>query len=170
MQSIQKAIIGLLIIAALALGFAILSRKTPSNVNNTSNNPIPPPASQNADAGLSEDEKKLFNSPAQNASAEEKRAHYDLAVRMSTESDKLEIKNCVATPVVMRVRLNSTFSVKNSGSNEIEFGFDKKVKIAPGNTVQVKADFKNGVGLYGYGCSDQQLSRAVGFLIVMPAK
>ena len=105
-----------------------------------------------------------------NATAAEKRAHYDLAVKLSLEGGSLVIKNCATNPDVLSVRLNSTFTVNNGGTKEIEFGFDTKTKIAPGASATIKADFKNGVGLYGFGCTDTNLSRQIGYILVMPAK
>ena len=164
-----KIIAGVLVLVALGLGLSIYKQNTPQTDNSTK--PTSSSLSVSKDAELTADEKKLFNPPATTAPAADKKAHYELALRMSTESDALEIKNCVATPVVIRVRLGSTFSVKNAGSSEIDFGFGEKVKIAPGASAPVKADFKNGVGVYGFGCSDTKaVSRLIGYVMVMPAK
>lgn len=175
MQSTQKTIIGVLVAVAVILGIMIFYKgqdkqaaDTTQNGAGNDNKPTTqtnePPAS--SFAGLTDQEKKLFTVPGSDATNEEKGAHYEFAFSLAQDTGRITINGCKADPAVLKVQLNKTFKVTNAGNAAIEFGFDKKMNIAAGATVEFKADFKNGAGLYGFGCGDSSIQRPIGFVIV----
>lgn len=190
MQNSHKVLVAVLIVIAAGLGLAVYNRNRPeslkrvdnptnTNTTNTGTNQQNPPSGQNPTvkdhidfSALTDAQKQqLFNVPSETASDAEKKAQFALASRVAVATGMLDLNNCTADPVVLSVKLGDSFKVKNSGSQEVKFGFDadKRVSIAVGATVTIKADFKNGVGIYGYGCPDASVNHPIGFIMVQPA-
>ena len=165
MQSNKNIIIALVVIAVV-LGFVIFKQK--SGINSESPTAANTQTFSFFDENLTADEKKLFYVPMPDASKEEVMAHFELALKMAQTNGQIIITDCAAVPSVLKVKLGETFNVKNAGNKEIEFGFDSMVKILPGKTVKITANFKNGVGLYGYGCENPDVQRSIGFVLVSP--
>ncbi|MDO8408290.1 MAG: hypothetical protein Q7S95_03605 [bacterium] len=167
-----KILIAFLVVLAVGLGAVIYYNKgaglggfgTISNTDTVSSQT----KSSDQEENLSDDLKKLFAVPAESATSEEKKAHYILADRMSVTTGPIEIQGCTANPVVLKVKQGARFVVKNTGDKEYSFGFDTKVTIAPGKEATVVAEFKNGMGIYGYGCDNQTIKHPIGFVMVVP--
>ncbi len=164
----QKIIIGALIIIALILGLNIYNKRASSLLNNKELNQVNTNQPTVLENSLTEEEKKLFTVPSPNATEAEKRAHFDLLNNIGKETGALAINGCKSDPQVLKVKLNQMFRLTNSGTLPISFGFDKPATINPKQTISIKADFKNGVGIYGYSCDDKAVQRSIGFVMVTP--
>ncbi len=120
---------------------------------------------------LTADEKQLLaNVPKDSDSKEAREARFVLADTLGILTNKLTLNGCSADPVVTKIKINETLAVTNVGAKETSFGFDKDkiVTIASGQTANVVMAFKNGFGMYGYGCPDQLHLGLVGYIIVIP--
>lgn len=194
MQTSHKVLVIALVVIAAGLGLAVYNRNHPGtlkrvdnttntgNTNNTGTGDQTQPNGQDTtqtDTSVHIDYNNLtaaqktllFNVPTEKSTDAEKRAHFALATQVAVAADTLELNKCTANPVVISVKQGDTFKVKNSGTQDIQFGFDadKRVSIAAGATATIKADFKNGLGIYGYGCPDPTITHPIGFVLVEPA-
>lgn len=63
-------------------------------------------------------------------------------------------KNCIPYPVVLKVKMNSNYAIKNEDTiaHTLTFAGTRKYSIQPNASISVKADFENGFGGYGYQC------------------
>ncbi|MBA3733152.1 hypothetical protein H0W91_02120 [Patescibacteria group bacterium] len=119
------------------------------------------------DKALSADEKTVLYAPGSTASAEATQAHFDLANKIAVSTDKIVINDCLATPVVLKTKLGSTITISNQGTKDFEFRVDtSSISIPVGKSVSYKIEFKTGQGLYGYGCDEEGLNRAIGLILV----
>lgn len=178
----KKIIVGLLLTTALVLGYIIISREIQQNpvgrimrMMRIGDDQSVPTAvdvfseektSTAGDAALSVDETAVLNTPGEQAMPEERKAHFDLALRLARESSYLDIGQCRGSPVVLRISLGGVFAVRNSDSvdHEIVFNAEKRFSIPAGGTLNVTADFGKGAGLYGYGCDTAP--KAAGMVLV----
>ncbi len=80
---------------------------------------------------------------------------------------ELEIANCEPKPLVYKTRINSTFTIRNSGpkSYNIQTGGGIDVTVPANSSMEVTANFKNGPGTYGYFCGTKPNK---GILLVTP--
>jgi len=70
------------------------------------------------------------------------------------ETDTLDIGNCLARPLVLKIKNKSTLLVKNSGWREQIFWVTEKnnFRIPARGSKSVYLDLENGPGFYGFGC------------------
>lgn len=103
---------------------------------------------------LNADEKIALTPPAQNASEEEKKRHFDIAVKLALQTDNLDLTNCNSGPVVLKVKQKQNLMLVNKGSVKRVMIFDEKLQfeIPEKSQKQIVVDFGHGPGLYGYGC------------------
>lgn len=120
---------------------------------------------------VAEKEAKLMSLNLSSASPEStKNEYFYLANALAKTAPVLEISACKPTPLVYEIS-EASFSVKNTGSKEMElnFGGAKNYSIAPGKTVLIKDALTRGVGFYGYGCTGKQDGPAgIVFLAFLP--
>ena len=164
----NKYIIPILVIIALGLGVAIYRKNNPS-LGQSTVNPSPNPSAvvSPLDEKLTADQKALFYSPSKEATKEELSAFSALVAKNAKEGDKIIIKDCTANPIVLKVKLGSTFTVQNIGKTDIHFGFEnERTLVKAGTSAEIKAQFSHGQGIYGYGCDDPALSRSIGLLLI----
>ena len=127
------------------------------------------PGISEVDKNLTTKQRELLYFPSKEASAEEKKQHFNLVVSQAVTSEYLDINGCVAKPIVKKIKLGDTLKVKNSNSFDISFSLSGvKVPISAGQTVSIMPDFKNGPGLYGFSCSDPNVNHPIGIIYVMP--
>lgn len=166
--SIEKVLLAVLLVVAIGLGFAIYSKEKKTQVKESVNlNMVSASTRTESTEGLTDEEKILFYSPA--GEDQEKRAEvfFGLVNKLAVEGNKIVINDCRAVPVVLKIIFGSIFTVENIGQKDINFGIgDEKVLVKAGQSQKVKADYKNGVGVYGYGCGDPTLNRSVGMLLI----
>lgn len=169
MQTTKVVIIALVVIAVV-LGILIYSNKpdqpksnntsssTTSSQDQSKDNKI---ASDPAyDKDLTADEKALLTAESPD---------YKLATKVAVATSEIEVKDCKATPSIAQVKYGSSFTVKNAGTKEFKFVIDPSspVTIGAGKSATIKADFKNGEGLYGYGCNNPAVQRAIGLILAI---
>lgn len=169
-----------LVLLAVGLGIAIYykqyrpkqSAKAPDTQTNTEQKEAKPVllSDPEYDKNLTAEQKQLFYSPGPDATAEEKQAYFDLATKVAKSGNIISINDCTASPDVLKVKLGENISVKNTGSADIKFGLGaaNKVSIKAGQTVAVKDLFTKGAGLYGYGCENSAVRRAIGMVLITP--
>jgi len=115
-------------------------------------------------------EKELFTFPPKGATAAEQKAHYDLIMSSAVETNSLDIKDCVATPEVLKVKDGSTLNITNSGSAETKFQTSgRRAIIAAGKTVPIPMNFKvKTLSIFTFGCGDPLATHPMGILVVTP--
>lgn len=174
MESKSKVLVVILVIVALGLGYAIYAKKyaktaVPSeqtgNQNTQTNNNQQNTQTQPKE--LTADEKIIFSNPGPNTSKEDLALFSSTIAKLAVPGDTVTVNNCTATPQVLKMKYGSKFTVKNAGTAEIHFGFGTdRTLIAPGASAQLTANYKNGAGIYGFGCDDKSLNRAIGILLL----
>lgn len=161
-----KIVIIALFVLAVILGVVVFTKKgqkaSPTdNVSNTATDETKQdeevPINTQFDKSLSEDEKTLLYSASPD---------YQLATKLAVAAAEVAIENCTAKPTILKVKYGSEITVKNNGSSDFKFGVDpdKNTTIPAGKSAAVKIDFKNGAGLYGYGCNNPEVRRSVGLI------
>lgn len=166
-----KIAIIILVAVAVVLGVFIFKPNLPKNI---SQSPTVSPsglATSQIDRNLTGDEKKLLTQvPTKSSSQEELMAHYNLAVKLAVISSQLEIGNCETKPLVLKVKDGSSFTIKNSSDKDraISFDADNTIYVPAGKTHVQQVKFKNGPGLYGYGCDFPDIRQTGGFVLVEP--
>ncbi len=93
-----------------------------------------------------------FKFPAQGAPKEEFDAFNKKVYDTSVATNKIEVTNCTATPLVVRVKAGEQFSIRNNDSVERKvsnLGSKTPTVIAP--QTEIKISLKD-AGVYGFGC------------------
>lgn len=178
----EYKIISFLAVIALVLGAAIFQQTRPQGVNQSSEETevaAPSPTSQSQATSsaqrrplpenLTEDEKAVLDPPSLDAPADEKQAHYNLAVKLAQTASNLDLNKCSKpNPLVMKITNGENFTAKNSDTVEhtIVIDQDHHYAVAPGGSATIKADFGHGLGVYGYLCDN--VPGVVGFFLVTP--
>lgn len=172
-----------LVVIAVFLGVNIYKQskhQTPktANTNSAAQNfsPIPNQASGSGQLQvkfpdyLTADEKKVLQTPAQNASDAEKKSHFELAQKLVQTGNTLDITNCYGKPIVLGTKEKETITVTNNGTEDktMMINTDHTYKVPAKSSTTVTVDFGHGPGLYGYGCSS--VSGAAGIILVAPAQ
>lgn len=127
--------------------------------------------SSNRDSITPATEQNVLQVPAENATDEEKQRHFDLAVSLARESQALEITNCKANPIVLKIENGKSFTVVNKDSVEHALVLTPELRfVIPAESPKtIAADFGKGPGLYGYGCDG--IPRLMGlFLVTIPTE
>src|SRR5437868_4768680 len=109
-----------LVLIAIVLGVAIYEKDNkgtsyPSNNTNTqvaSSNP--PVQNTPVNNSLTETQKSLFYGPGKNATPEQQKTFSSLVAANATPGDTVTVKDCTASPVVLKLQYGSTFTVKNT--------------------------------------------------------
>lgn len=154
------------------LGISILSqtvfKKTvPANVpiENNSQTQAPP---QSIDS-IDKKSVSVLNFPGPRASASERQSHFQLASKTAVQSNTLVINSCTnPSPLVLKLKNNQKFIIKNSSKKPYTLVLDPKNKIlmpAEKDTLATAA-FNKGPGLYGYSC--EGMNKVVGLFYVTP--
>lgn len=159
-----------LVLLAVALGYAILRQRRPLTAPDTSSaTPAPAPTAEpNAFApgpaplpataplaAKSPEERAVLNIPGPNASEAERARHFELAQRLARESAELKLVNCVPDPAVFKVANGANFTARNAGAKDatVAINTENVYAIPAGGTKILKAGFGKGAGLFGYGCN-----------------
>ena len=133
--------------------------------------PVTPGAQEKEVLSISSEEERVLQTPGPDATEEERRTHFELALRLATRTDFLDISACkVVEPVVFKVVERETFTVRNDDDIEHVMIIDEEhiYPVPAKGTLELVADFGNNTGLYGYGCDD--VPQAVGLILVEPAE
>lgn len=142
--------IGVLFLAAVAIAIAVAQRSNLSFFKQQTQQ------SSTVTATLSERE-AVLKFPGENASLEEIEAHAALLKKLTVRTDTLEIgDSCSTTPLVMEVKLDSTFIVRNRDDAEHALKVGSTRMIIPRNgSKSYGANIDNkGVGNFAYSCDD----------------
>lgn len=166
-------VIGVVLIAGI--GFYVLKNKSASvkDTPKTAEENVPVVATttllHDLNAGLSEDEKMVLNVDAKKLTREEGEARFALAQKMAVEGKEINLNNCVAKPLVLKVKNGTTITIFNNSIRDTTFGFGEESVIVPASgKATYKINFKTGQGLYGYGCDNKEVPRAAGLILVTP--
>lgn len=108
----------------------------------------------------------MRNVPGPSAPEYEKRLHFESALQIAKEAEFLDVTECAFTPVVLKLKLNQEFIVKNRGdiSHEIYVDADHRYIIPPKDEKIITADFGRGAIFYGVGCDTY--TQPAGFFLV----
>lgn len=171
-KALYTSIIFLQIIVALILGLLIYRKVFLADILNSSQETEQTDGSDrqttqpSANHGVKWDEKNILEMP-QEGTEDEKKSHFDAAVKLAQETKVIELVNCKGMPVVAKVKPNSKVTLINKDNTELSiamYGNDSSYKIPPNGQVSFIANFSKGIGLYGYGCS--KLRGTSGFIFV----
>jgi|SRR3989344_2261893 len=179
MRPKNSVIIAILLLLAIGLGAAIYYKQYwPKNADKNSDNTnqneqeAPKPvilSDPEFDANLTEQQKALFYNPGPDASQEQRDEFFKLAEKAAVSGQLISINGCTASPDVLKAAVGSKISVRNTGTTDIMWGVSEdKVAVKAGATVDVTALFKQGSGLYGYGCENPGVRRAIGMVLITP--
>ena len=175
MSTANKVLILILIVVAIGLASLFYKSDVSSPVPSSGGATVTPspitPINGNGDQPISASDKdKLINAPGPNATEEEFNEHFLLAERYAVVTDVLEVNDCNTNPFVLKVKSGDTFTVKNIGRLDLQLSFvkDGPLTISAGQSQKIQADFQNGPGLYGYGCSDPDVKSTIGLVLVAP--
>lgn len=178
---VYAGIIALAVIA-LVLGYKIYQQQigkgeqsiTPNQQVNNATTPNSEVNQATPDASLSRtpsaaEISAVLNFPGPNATAEERKKHSDLVNKLGDEAgfSFLNISGCKPVPVVYRVKLGSTFKVKNTDSVDHTIYTAKKVTIKANSEQTLNSkEIGDNLGDYGYGCDNS--SGAAGIIQIIP--
>lgn len=100
------------------------------------------------------DERNVLETPELGADAEAKRRHFEESVKKAQAADRLVIGDCKGSPEVIKLQNQSTFTIANTDEKDHTLHIDEKhsYEVPAKGAIEVKAEFSNGAGLYGYGC------------------
>lgn len=171
MKNNQKLILGSLAVIAIVLGFLVYKKMNPQ----TGSKPSSKQSSQTkqtktVESTLTEDEKKLLAVPASNAKTDEIKQHSELAAKLAVLGSEIEVGDCKAKPLVLQLKQEATFNLKNSGTSKVSITFDNNHVnyVDAGKSTPVKASLDHGPGLYGYRCTTSNDNAISGFVLVTP--
>lgn len=147
------------------LGMATFKQQVPKYSSNHPNSSLAPALIPSK--SLVDDERFILNPPAVDASRSAKQQHARIVAKLAKIGDTLEIKDCLPTPLVLQLKQDTEFKIKNSSNNDIRIIFDEDhaYRVSANGSTTVKAHFKYYTGDYGYVCEKTGL---VGFLHIIP--
>jgi hypothetical protein len=163
----EKSLITLLLLLAVILGLVLLTKDSTKEglARENNNSTQTKPSEVNGD--LTDEQKVLRYNPKDGSGAESSQVFLSLVNKLAVTKNELEIRDCVSSPTVLKVKFGSGFIVNNKGKSDINFGIlDERVLVRAGEKKEVVANYKNGTGIYGYGCDDPSLNRSVGILVI----
>lgn len=166
----RESIIVILLVVAVVLGVSIYLKNRPATEGNyASTNKAGAVRVSPVDEKLMEEERILFHNPGPDAPRSDFDTFFSQVNKSAVDGDKIVINDCKATPLVLRVKYESTFTVENKGAQDINFGFEsEKTLVKAGTSKKIKANYKNGHGIYGYGCDNPEVARSIGVLLITP--
>lgn len=147
-----------IIIGVVALVVLAQSTKTPQVINKPSPSPSPKVFYNIPDMlpkDLTDDEKFILNPPLPEAPKSEKEKHAATVAKLAEAGSVVEIQGCNPKPLVLQVKVGSSFEIKNEDTKAHKFIFDEdhSYDIPAHGSKTIKADFKYGAGDYGYVCN-----------------
>ena len=165
MDSKIKNTILALVVVALGLGIYLMVSKKPNTITNNNGNPQvndvtpPPPGPVNNPiifSQLSEEENKVLYPPNDQASEEDKAAHINLLNKYAVVTNQLTLTDCLPKPLVVKAQNDSNLTLTNKGQSSLTLSVDgKDYPLAVNQSINWKAGFSKGLGLFGYGCNSE---------------
>lgn len=167
MQTTQKVIISILVIAILGVGYLLYSGAVmPTSNPIVSNSPTPTPASPTPNTNnvqtvgskaSGQDFKVLSGGISSDASPDLVKIYSDKVAAVAVSSDVLDVSSCDPKPNIFRFELGKTVKIKNSDNvpHVLEFGPQNKIiklYTAPANSVTEGVLAVTGAGIVGYRC------------------
>lgn len=167
----KRLLIILAILLAVAAVLVFFNQKGMKESNTNNQNPnvtevtpiaIPTPeedqpqgAKPSAQPGLTVNEKAALAASAGDSNVDATQQVF-LAAKVAQETVIVNVGGCELDPVVLKIKYQKSFILKNSGTEEVSVLFyaDNIVRLIPkGGEIAIKADFsKNSSGLLGYHC------------------
>jgi len=170
MSSKNTPVVWALLLIAIVLGVAVYFKYNPMEKESSSGTPMEGSSGSeqvSTPAELTEDQKIMFLPPGENPTKAELDLFSSTVAKHAVPGNAITVNNCTSTPDVLKLPYGSDFTVNNTGTTEIHFGFgEDRTLIAPGASAKLKANYKTGPGTYGYGCDDKTLNRAIGVLLI----
>lgn len=161
MNSILKIVLGVLVVAALVLGYMVYKKEAgiPRNA----------PTSQDSVKGTvtaASKEEMAFVFPGPKATQAEKSAFFQLVSKSAVETNKIDVSACSAKPFVVSIAENSamTFVNKDSVDHVVSFNAALSYTVPAKSSFATKAAFGKGPGTYGYACD--QTNGNAGIILV----
>ncbi len=177
METAQKTLIGLLVLAVLVVGYFIFidrSSKTGLNtgVNNTKTVTGPSGGKVNVDnsgTGIIENrvanvEELLKLNPGSGATTDQMRVFSAKVSNFATDTSSVDVTSCAPNPSVARVTLNKPINFVNSDSVAHKLVNGKITIDVPAKGSKKITPAFQGPGIYGYSC-DTKIS---GIFLVVP--
>ncbi|MEX2008013.1 MAG: hypothetical protein WD850_00740 [Candidatus Spechtbacterales bacterium] len=141
---------------AVALGYAIY--QTSVGGNNATDEDAPSGNGQTNETLT--DEEIVLQPPQEDASPEEKDAHFSAAQRIAVEGNSVTLTECKADPLVLALSMDDRITLVNESDVAIEISRDAGVflyRVPANDSRTVETDFAvHGNGLYGYRCGAEE--------------
>lgn len=101
---------------------------------------------------LSDNEKAIFKTPTASSSVADRKHYYDLVVRQAMVSPKLEISECLGSPLALKVKQGAEIEIQNNDTHVVKIRLKSLVaRIEGRSTGSLKADLEQN-GVYIYSC------------------
>jgi hypothetical protein len=157
-------LIALLLLTAIGLGYAIYQERGVKPAAHSEGLSLIPEMDT---ATPTMREKEVLNIDP-SASEQLKQRHFMLAVSLATADEYLDIGNCTASPLVLKVKDRASFKARNKDTILHRIAIDSQhvFSIPAKSTQTLTADFGKGPGLYGYGCDAG--TKTAGLILVVP--
>ncbi len=164
MNTISKIILGVLVIAALFLGYKIYEKKSVTD-SLTENIPSESTSTQNT-TETPVVKKTLLTPPGEGSTEAQLRAWGELVSQSALPGTTLEIAGCVAVPEAMALEAGKDFTVTNADNipHTLVLNPTTTFLIPANSSKTIKADFGKGPGIYAFSCDNRQ--EAVGVFLV----
>lgn len=156
-----------LVIIAVVLGYKIYQQITSTNQSiptsqqsedrtipqSVDRQEVTPKTSTSSDQN-SNPEDWIYRFPGDNATQEEKQQFSDNLNRFAKQTEVLEISNnCKSSPLVMRIKKDQEFQIKNTSGTDIKIIISTQYQIPIGaNTAKTVKAYFGGIGAFGYRC------------------
>lgn len=165
----SESLIVLLVAVALVLGVSIYFKNKQDVRTVSEPNTQMPTGGAGVDNNLTAEEKVLFYNPGPDAPKADFDKFFSQVNQSAVDGNKIVINDCKASPLVLRIKHGDSLTIDNQGTTDIHFGFqDERTLVKAGTNEKIAAKYKNGHGIYGYGCDNTSVARSIGVLLITP--
>ena len=171
MQTLQKVIISILVLAILVVGYLIYTSNKSSNYNNptstttpNSSNNYTRASNNNSSKSTMDVGKILAEDPGSGATTDQFAAFSAKVASYSVDTTSVNITGCFPKPAVAKVMLHKPITFNNADKVGHKLINGKIVIDIGANTSKAIAPNFQGPGIYGYSCD----SKIVGIFLVIP--
>lgn len=165
MNLAMKIILGVLVIAAVFLGYKIYEKKAslieveePALTEASPESQLDEEESSVKTEQMNAEESAVLRGYLQeDASEETKQAYSALVNKYAVAATTLDISKCDSNPFVTAIKQGDKLTVENKDTEPVTMRFDSTYTytIEPNSTRVLLADFGRGPGSYGYSCPNK---------------
>lgn len=137
--------------------FTIASTRSDKNVVTPQASPTPDPQ-----------EAVLLDTPAQDASEEVKKKHFQKVIEYARDAEFLDVTGCKGKPVVLFVTNERPVKIVNKDKSAHILSLNKNARytVPANSSEEYLLTFAEGPGVYGFGCD--ALGTTAGLFVVRP--